>query len=165
MLMFRGILVSLLLPVWAGFGLAAIAFASQAEAPVSEDQLGIIGIGNGNVEALETAAIAVLVAGLAVHVLAAVVTSRAVAAMAGSIGGFIGVAIAAVAAVGLAVAPSGDRVDVLTQLVRPVGIATIAVISLVLGFRAFLAHTGRWGYRNWQADHHAWDDGGGWGDD
>lgn len=160
-MMLRGILVSLLLPIWATFGLAAVAFGSQAEMPITGDQLGVIGIGAGNLEVLQTVALAALLGGLAVHLLAVVVTTRAVAAMAGSVGGVIGVAIASVVAMGLAVAPAGERVEVLALLVRPAAIAAIAVISAGLGLRAFLAHTGRWRYV--KHNHNPWDDGGGWG--
>lgn len=164
MILFRIVLVAVLVPIWALFGLSAIAFASTVEVPLTDAQLEVIGFGPTRLEDLQSAATVVLLAGLGLHGVVWLLTSRAVASMAGSVGGIVASVAGGLAAAGLALAPASERTEVLAQLVRPVAIAVIAAISVALGFRAFLAHTGRWNYRRVTYD--AMDDGwgDGWGD-
>ena len=166
MLLFKGALVSLLLPLWATIGVVAIgatSFAvSSAEDPTVEDRIIDLGVGSGSTADLETALSVVLVGGIVVHLIAAVATSRAVAAMAGSLGGLLGTTVAGLAAIALAAAPSGERTDGLQVLAQPVAVGIIGAISVVLGFRAYLAHVGRWRYAKPNPGD-TW--GGGWGDD
>lgn len=162
MLLFKGALVSLLLPLWAAIGLLAVGAASfavsTAEDPSVEQQVLDLGFGGSEATTLESALGIAVVAVFAVHVIAAVATSRAVAAMAGSLGGLLGTALAGVAAIALALSPSGDRTDALQALTQPAAVAAIGFVSLILGFRAYLAHTGRWRYAKR-------DDADTWGDD
>lgn len=150
MLLFRGVLVSLLLPIWAVVGLLTVGVVSYLvvaeEDPAAENVLTDLGIADGAPGALGTALTIVLLAGFALHLIAAVATSRAVAAMAGSIGGVIATVVAGLMAVAVTAAPDGQRTDALQTVTQPVAVAVIGVISLWFGFRAFLAHTGRWRY-------------------
>lgn len=147
MILFRTILVALLLPVWALFTIAAVAMLSVGEGALTDPQLQAIGLGGSRLDKLQSVAIGVAVAGLALHLIAWFITSRSVAAMAGSIGALIGAAIAGLLVLVLAAAPSSERVEVYRLLVHPGAAGALAAIALFVGLRAWLAYTGRWRYR------------------
>jgi hypothetical protein len=164
MILFRVVLVSLLLPIWAVFTLGLVVMASTTETVLTDDQLVAIGLGGNRLDRLDNVAIVVLLVGLAVHGFVWLITSRSTAAMAGSIGGLLGAGLAGLAAVGLAAAPTSERVEVYRLLVHPGAAGILAVVAVLLGFRAWLAHTGRWRYRVVSHDASMDDWGDGWGD-
>jgi hypothetical protein len=162
MMMFKGVAVSILLPVWAlamMLVIAATSAAIESEVTPIDTQLEPFGLGSLTDQMFETTMVAVLVGVLLIQALAAVVTSRAVAAMAGAVGGLTGAVIAGLVALAAAAAPSGIRVEALSGLTHPGVIAALAGLSAVLGFRAYLAHVGRWKYAK-QSPYDSWDDGG-----
>jgi hypothetical protein len=162
MLMLKGVAVSILLPVWAAVMMLMVAVMSALVAddggtPI-ELQLERLDLGTIDDAAMETALGVVVFGVAAVHLLAAVVTSRAVAAMAGSVGGLIGAVLAGLGALMLAMTPSSLRVEALRALTHPGIIVFLAILAAVLGFRAYLAHIGRWRYPKRSAVDH-WDGG------
>lgn len=167
MLLIKGALVSLLLPIWATAGVAAVAVASftisVADDPAAEQRVDALGVGPEASPTVESTIAVIVLAGVVIHLIAAVATSRAVAAMAGSLGGLLGTVAAGLVAVFVAAAPNGARVDGLRVLAQPIAIVVVGALSVVLGFRAYLAHIGRWRYAR-NDSHHIDDWGSGWDD-
>ncbi len=138
--------MSLLLCAWAVAAVVVVALFSGVEGSPVEEQLERLGFGAVETGTLETAAGIVLIVAVAVHLLAALLTSRAQAAMVGAVGGLIGALVAGAAALSVAAGLSGARADAIGELTQPAAIATVAIIGVVVGARAYLAHIGRWRY-------------------